>query len=152
MNHHVSPRQRRNQRGSVEDRWRKRTKDADGNTVEVPSAVAGKVTRWRARYVDDGGREIQRSFEGISRISRTIASRDTDLKALLASSKNVSRVLADRSEDLVDLMGSADLVFQELSKRKDAIHRPNEYVEIAHLERCTTVVRAFLMELSRTHG
>lgn len=57
------PKQRRNQRGSVEDRWRKRTKDADGNTVEVPSAVAGKVTRWRARYVDDGGREIQRFFE-----------------------------------------------------------------------------------------
>ena len=45
MNHHVSPRQRRNQRGSVEDRWRKRTKDTDGNSVEVPSAVAGKVTR-----------------------------------------------------------------------------------------------------------
>ncbi|WP_233354248.1 site-specific integrase [Phycicoccus elongatus] len=58
----MSPKQRLNQRGSVEDRWRKRVKDADGNTVEVPSAVAGKVTRWRARYVDDGGREIQRSF------------------------------------------------------------------------------------------
>lgn len=58
----MSPKQRRNQRGAVEDRWRKRVKDDDGNTVEVPSAVAGKVTRWRARYVDDGGREIQRSF------------------------------------------------------------------------------------------
>lgn len=63
MNRYVSPKQRRNQRGSVEDRWRKRVKDADGNTVEVPSAMAGKVRRWRARYVDDAGREIQRSFE-----------------------------------------------------------------------------------------
>ncbi|MDI6911102.1 hypothetical protein [Nocardioides sp.] len=31
------PRQRRNQRGAVEDRWRKRIKDTDGNTIEVPS-------------------------------------------------------------------------------------------------------------------
>ena len=61
MNIYLSPKQRRNQRGSVEDRWRKRVKDDDGNTVEVASAVAGKVKRRRARYVDDGGREIQRS-------------------------------------------------------------------------------------------
>lgn len=59
----MSPKQRRNQRGSVEDRWRKRVKDDAGNTVEVASAVAGKVKRWRSRYVDDGGREIQRSFD-----------------------------------------------------------------------------------------
>lgn len=59
----MSLKQRRNQRGSVEDRWRKRVKDDDGNTVEVPSAVAGKVKRWRARYVDNSGREVQRSFD-----------------------------------------------------------------------------------------
>lgn len=58
----MSPKQRRNQRGSVEDRWRKRVKDDDGNIVEVPSAVAGKVKRWWARYVDNSGREVQRSF------------------------------------------------------------------------------------------
>lgn len=59
----MSPKQRRNQRGSVEDRWRKRVKDDDGNTIEVPSAVVGKVKRWRARYVDKTGREVQRSFD-----------------------------------------------------------------------------------------
>lgn len=53
--------QRRSQR--VEDRWRKRIKDANGNSVEVASAVAGQVTRWRARYVDDAGREHTRHFE-----------------------------------------------------------------------------------------
>ncbi len=57
------PKQRRAQRGSVEDRWRKRIKDADGNSVEVASAVAGQVTRWRARYVDDSGREHTRHFD-----------------------------------------------------------------------------------------
>jgi integrase len=45
----------RTQRGAVEDRWRKR----DG----TPSAVDGRVTRWRARYVDNAGREHTRHFD-----------------------------------------------------------------------------------------
>ena len=52
----------RGQRGAVEDRWRKRVRDEHGNTVEVPSAGAGQVTRWRARYVDDAGKEHTRHF------------------------------------------------------------------------------------------
>lgn len=63
MNKQPTPKQRRSQRGAVEDRWRKRVRDEDGNTLEVPSAVAGKATRWRARYVDNAGREHTRAFE-----------------------------------------------------------------------------------------
>lgn len=63
MSERPSSKQRRNQRGSVEDRWRKRAKDDSGNTVGVPSAVAGKVRRWRARYVDNAGREHTRTFD-----------------------------------------------------------------------------------------
>jgi len=63
MSEQPNPRQRRNQRGSVEDRWRKRVKDANGTTVDVPSAVSGKVRRWRARYVDTAGREHSRTFD-----------------------------------------------------------------------------------------
>jgi hypothetical protein len=53
----------RSQRGAVEDRWRKRGKDEYGNTIEVASAIARKVTRWRARYVDNAGREHTRHFD-----------------------------------------------------------------------------------------
>jgi integrase len=63
MSEQPSPKQRRNQRGSVEDRWRKRVKYENGNTVDVPSAVSGKVRRWRARYVDTAGREHSRTFD-----------------------------------------------------------------------------------------
>lgn len=62
MSEQAGLKQRRNQRGSVEDRWRKRVKDENGNTADVPSAVAGKVRRWRARYVDNAGREHSRTF------------------------------------------------------------------------------------------
>jgi len=63
MNTQPKPKQRRSQRGSVEDRWRKRVKDENGNTIEVPSAIAGQVTRWRARYVDNAGSEHSRTFD-----------------------------------------------------------------------------------------
>ncbi|MDP2774648.1 MAG: MlaD family protein [Nocardioides sp.] len=67
--------------------------------------------------------EIEASFNGISRLSRTVASRDEQIQALLASSKSVSTLLAERSTDIVKLMKSGDLVFQEVQRRKQAIHR-----------------------------
>ncbi|GAW48258.1 MULTISPECIES: MCE family protein [unclassified Nocardioides] len=66
--------------------------------------------------------EIQESFRGISRLSRSVASRDEQIQALLKSSNGVSKVLAARSADLVDLMKHSDLVFQEVQRRKEAIH------------------------------
>lgn len=73
--------------------------------------------------IEQSAPEIQASFEGIARLSRTVASRDAQVKALLESSKSVSTLLADRGDDLVDLMRSSDLVFQEVQSRKQAIHR-----------------------------
>ena len=59
-----------------------------------------------------------------SRGSRAPSPRATPRsRPLLASSRQVSTLLAARSEDLVDLMGSSDLVFEEVEKRKEAIHR-----------------------------
>jgi phospholipid/cholesterol/gamma-HCH transport system substrate-binding protein len=76
-----------------------------------------------ADTVDAAAPEIASSLDGITRLSRTVASRDQDIQALLVSSREVSKVLAARSDDVVDLMKSADLVFQEVEKRKDAVHR-----------------------------
>lgn len=53
----------RNRRAGVEDRWTKRIKQPDGTTTEVPSAVHGKVTRWRARYVGPDGKERTKHFD-----------------------------------------------------------------------------------------
>ena len=53
---------KRNRRAGVEDRWTKAVRDADGNLQTVPSAAHGKGSRWRARYVDDHGREHAKVF------------------------------------------------------------------------------------------
>jgi integrase len=58
--------QRRNRRGGIEDRWvksvRRTAPDGTTTTETVPSAAAGKGLRWRARYVDDAGREHAKGF------------------------------------------------------------------------------------------
>jgi hypothetical protein len=53
---------KRNRRASVEDRWTKTVRDEHGTTQSVPSANHGKGSRWRARYVDDQGREHEKLF------------------------------------------------------------------------------------------
>ena len=54
--------QRRNRRSGVEDRWTKTVRDADGTVRTIPSAANGQGMRWRARYVDDDGREHSKGF------------------------------------------------------------------------------------------
>lgn len=53
---------KRNRRAGVEDRWNKSVRQPDGTTVTVPSANNGKGSRWRARYVDENGREHVKAF------------------------------------------------------------------------------------------
>lgn len=54
--------QTRNRRAGVEDRWSKTVRLPDGTTETVRSALHGKGKRWRARYVDDEGREHAKGF------------------------------------------------------------------------------------------
>jgi phospholipid/cholesterol/gamma-HCH transport system substrate-binding protein len=72
--------------------------------------------------VDKSAPEIQASFDGIARLSQSVASRDSQIQALLTSSRDVTKLLADRSNDLVDLMKNSSLVFREVEHRKQAIH------------------------------
>jgi hypothetical protein len=53
---------KRNRRAGVEDRWTKTVKDTDGTTRTEQSANYGKGSRWRARYVEDTGKEHAKGF------------------------------------------------------------------------------------------
>ncbi|RXR60693.1 integrase [Mycobacterium tuberculosis] len=53
----------RHQRAGIDDRWHKRVKGPDGNRRTVRSAVCGRVSRWRVRWVDGGGEEHSKSFQ-----------------------------------------------------------------------------------------
>ncbi len=67
--------------------------------------------------------DVRASLTGLSRLSTTIASRDQALQVLLQHANGVSTILAQRDQDLVAFLGNSNLILQELSLRRDAIHR-----------------------------
>jgi phospholipid/cholesterol/gamma-HCH transport system substrate-binding protein len=97
--------------------------DLTTTTERIDTDQLKKALNVVSDTMDASSPQIHASLDGISRLSETVASRDEEIQSLLASSRGVTKVLAARSDDLVDLMGSSDLVFQEIRKRKAAIHR-----------------------------
>jgi phospholipid/cholesterol/gamma-HCH transport system substrate-binding protein len=65
--------------------------------------------------------EVRASLDGLSRLSTTIASRDAQLKQLLARARGVTDVLAQRDEDLVSFLADTNLVLDEVRKRRAVI-------------------------------
>ncbi|MEO9137776.1 MAG: MlaD family protein [Jatrophihabitans sp.] len=59
---------------------------------------------------------------GLSRLSETISSRDTQLRLLLSRANDVTGVLAARDADLQKLLSDGNLLLEELNLRRDAIH------------------------------
>ena len=66
--------------------------------------------------------EFRSALDGVSRLSSTIASRDTQIDSLLTNLDRVSTVLNDRDDDIVGLMKDSDVLFRALVARRDAVH------------------------------
>ncbi len=69
----------------------------------------------------DTAPNVKSALTGLSRLSRTIASRDEQLQTLLQHAKGVTGVLADRDTELQQLIVSADQVLQVLNARREVI-------------------------------
>lgn len=71
----------RNRRSGVEDRWNKTVRLPDGTTETVPSAANGRGLRWRARYVDENGKEHAKGFrtktEATAWLNSIVAAQET---------------------------------------------------------------------------
>lgn len=65
--------------------------------------------------------EVKGALTGLSKLSSTIAKRDSQLSSLLANTKTISQTLDNRDEQLVKLMKDGNLLLAELAKRKQAI-------------------------------
>lgn len=60
---------------------------------------------------------------GVSALSQTLASRDTQLHALLTNLQSVTTTLGDRSSAIVDVMKQGNILLQALVERRAAIHQ-----------------------------
>ena len=92
-------------------------------TEQLDTDQLAEALRTLAGTIDASAPEVHESFRGISRLSASIASRNTEVEQLLEHADDVTKLLAERKGDLVTLMKQGDQVFQELQLRKEAIHR-----------------------------
>lgn len=92
-------------------------------TEQLDTDQLATALRTLAGTLDSSAPEIHQSFEGISRLSASIATRNREVAQLIQHANGVTKLLAERKGDLVTLMKQGDLVFQELQARKEAIHR-----------------------------
>lgn len=65
--------------------------------------------------------EARAALDGLSRLSRTIASRDEQLAQLLDGAENVTGVLADRNREFEKLLADGNRLLAELGRRREAI-------------------------------
>src|SRR5690348_13718769 len=90
---------------------------------EIDTAQLEKSFVTLADAFKDTPDEVRTSLTGLSRLSRTIASRDDQLKLLLQRSRTVTAVLSQRDEDLTAFMADASLILSEIRARREAIHQ-----------------------------
>ncbi len=96
--------------------------DLTTTTEGIHDRQLGKALDTLSATLDGSSDEIHGSFTGLSRLSRTISSRDAELARLLGRADSVSGILAQRRHDLVRLMSSSSQIFAELDRRREAIH------------------------------
>lgn len=71
--------------------------------------------------LDGAAGPVRGALDGLSRLSRTISSRDHELARLLANTRTTTQVLADRDREVERLINDGNLLLSELRARKAAI-------------------------------
>ncbi|MQA96076.1 MAG: MCE family protein [Streptosporangiales bacterium] len=71
----------------------------------------------------DSPPEVRAALSGLTRISKTISSRDDQLRELMEHSKNITGTLADRDRDFTLLLRDGDALLKEVQARRNMIHQ-----------------------------
>ncbi|MBB4686497.1 MCE family protein [Amycolatopsis jiangsuensis] len=66
--------------------------------------------------------DVKGTLSGLSKLSDTIAKRDSQLSTLLANTRQVSQTLVDRDAEVQKLITDGNKLLDEISKREQAIH------------------------------
>jgi virulence factor Mce-like protein len=97
--------------------------DLTTTTEKVDTDQLAKALDTISTTFQDSPAEVRASIKGLSKISRTVASRDKALGELLDHANGVTGVLAEHSEDFSALVKDGDKLFKEISLRREAIHK-----------------------------
>lgn len=90
-------------------------------TEQVDEDQLGRSFEVLAESLRGSPRHLGGAVDGLSALSRTIASRDQELAELLHNAADVSKVAADRDEQVARLIGDGNLLLAELQNRRESI-------------------------------
>ncbi|MCW7944649.1 ABC transporter substrate-binding protein [Streptomyces hygroscopicus] len=96
--------------------------DLTTTTERVDTQRLAKAMDTLSTTFQDSPTEVRASIKGLSRISQAIASRDEALRGLLEHANGVTGVLAAHTKDFSALVKDGNQLFQEISRRRAAIH------------------------------
>jgi phospholipid/cholesterol/gamma-HCH transport system substrate-binding protein len=96
--------------------------DLATTTERIDTGQLAKSLNVMADEFKDSPPSVKAALDGLGRLSNTVASRDAELKTLLAHASSVSGTLAERNATTATLIKDADLLMVELNARREAIH------------------------------
>lgn len=96
--------------------------DLTTTTEKVDTAHLAKALETISTTFEDSPEDVKASIKGLSKISRTVASRDQALRELLDHANGVTGVLSQRSGEFATLVRDGDKLFKEIARRRAAIH------------------------------
>ena len=95
--------------------------DLTTTTERIDTVQLAKSLSVIAGEFKDSPQYVRATLDGLSRLSRTVASRDAELGSLLKRANSVSGLVRSRNEQVRTLIKDSDLLMLELVKRRDDI-------------------------------
>ena len=91
------------------------------DTSKIDSQNLARSFRSISSVLSQTPRQFRAALTGVSALSRTISSRDSDLQTLLHRASGVSSVLANRNRQITGILSDGGNLFQELQARRIVI-------------------------------
>ncbi len=67
--------------------------------------------------------QVQGAVDGVARLSKAVADRDQELRALLAKANQVSKIVGDRNDQINRLLIDANALVGEIEMRRYALNQ-----------------------------
>jgi phospholipid/cholesterol/gamma-HCH transport system substrate-binding protein len=122
---------------------------------DIDTTKLGVAFETLAETFQNTPQSVRAVVGGLSRLSRTVASRDAQLRTLLARARSVTGVLVARDQQITTLLSDGNLLLGELTARREAIRAllQNTSLLTAQLEGLVADNRATLKPaLDQLHG
>jgi phospholipid/cholesterol/gamma-HCH transport system substrate-binding protein len=96
--------------------------DLGRTALDIDTDRLAKALDTLATTFHDSPRSVRSMLDGLSRLSQTVASRDSELASLLQDAQSVTKVLADRRGQFTAIFGDGVRLLQMLQQRRQTVH------------------------------